>query len=123
MEIVESEAEIIRRIFSEYASGRTPREIARDLNAEGVAAPRGSRWAASTINGNKTRHYGILCGRALFRCPRLESRAHGEGPRHRQARVAGEPARGMEAGTAACAGDCRTVPLRCGSGKETGSEP
>ena len=60
LEIVESEAEIIRRIFSEYASGRTPREIARDLNAEGVAAPRGSRWAASTINGNKTRHYGIL---------------------------------------------------------------
>jgi site-specific DNA recombinase len=60
LEIVDSEAGIIRRIFSEYVAGRTPREIARDLNADGVAAPRGTRWAASTINGNKTRHHGIL---------------------------------------------------------------
>lgn len=60
LEIVESEALIVRRIFQEYVSGRTPREIAHELNSEGIAPPRGKRWAASTINGNKTRHHGIL---------------------------------------------------------------
>ena len=60
LEIVESEADIVRRIFSEYVDGRTPREIARDLNRDSIAPPRGTRWSASTINGNKTRHHGIL---------------------------------------------------------------
>ena len=32
--IVEGEAEIVRRIFEEYVAGRTPREIAHDLNKE-----------------------------------------------------------------------------------------
>ncbi len=60
LEIVEPEAQIVRRIFEEYVAGRTPRQIAHDLNAEGVAPPRGKLWAASTINGNKARHHGIL---------------------------------------------------------------
>ena len=60
LEIVENEAEIVRRIFEEYVSGSTPREIAHRLNKDGVAPPRGVRWGASTINGNKTRHHGIL---------------------------------------------------------------
>ena len=58
--IVEEEAEIVRRIFSQYIEGKTPREIAAGLNKDNVAPPRGKRWAASTINGNKSRHYGIL---------------------------------------------------------------
>lgn len=60
LEIVETEAEIVRRIFEEYVGGKTPREIAFNLNAEGVSPPRGTRWSASTINGNKTRHHGII---------------------------------------------------------------
>uniref|UniRef100_Q11G64 Recombinase n=1 Tax=Chelativorans sp. (strain BNC1) TaxID=266779 RepID=Q11G64_CHESB len=60
LEIVEGEAEIVRRIFSEYVGGKTPRGIAFDLNAEGISPPRGTRWSASTINGNKTRHHGII---------------------------------------------------------------
>lgn len=39
--IVEAEAEIVRRIFEEYVDGRTPREIAYDLNHERVSPPRG----------------------------------------------------------------------------------
>ena len=60
LKIVEEEAAVIRRIFDEYLRGRTPRQIAHGLNADRIAAPRGTSWNASTINGNKTRHYGIL---------------------------------------------------------------
>jgi site-specific DNA recombinase len=58
--IVEAEAKIVRRIFDEYVAGRTPREIAHDLNNEGVSAPRGRSWNASTINGNMQRGTGII---------------------------------------------------------------
>ncbi len=58
--IVEEEAAIVRRIFESYASGRTPKVIAGELNAEGVPAPRGKTWLASTIRGNKKRGAGIL---------------------------------------------------------------
>jgi site-specific DNA recombinase len=58
--VVESEAEIVRRIFEEYVAGRTPRDIAHDLNKEGVPPPRGRVWNASTINGNAQRGIGIL---------------------------------------------------------------
>jgi site-specific DNA recombinase len=58
--IVETEAQIVRRIFEEYVAGRTPRDIAHDLNKEGVPPPRGRVWNASTINGNPQRGIGIL---------------------------------------------------------------
>lgn len=58
--IVEQEAEILRRIFAEYVAGRTPREIARDLNHDGIPPPRGDCWNASTLNGNFKRGHGIL---------------------------------------------------------------
>jgi site-specific DNA recombinase len=60
LEIIQDEAAIVRRIFQEYAAGRTPRDIARDLTREGIPSPRGGRWAASSINGNKQRRNGIL---------------------------------------------------------------
>ena len=52
-EIIEDEARIIRRIFEHYVGGKTARQIAADLNKEGIASPRGGSWNASTINGNK----------------------------------------------------------------------
>src|SRR5450631_723423 len=58
--IVEAEAQIVRRIFEEYIGGRTPREIAHDLNNEGIAPPRGRSWNASTINGNMQRGTGLI---------------------------------------------------------------
>lgn len=60
LEIVEGEAAIVRRIFTAYAAGRTPRDIANDLNREGVRPPRGRRWNASTINGNAQRGAGLI---------------------------------------------------------------
>ena len=59
-EIEPVEAEIVRRIFREYADGMAPRQIAARLNREGVPSPRGSQWNASTINGNRLRRNGIL---------------------------------------------------------------
>lgn len=55
-----AEAETLRRIFRDYAGGRSPRAIAHALNAEGIAPPRGNRWSASTLNGNARRGHGIL---------------------------------------------------------------
>jgi len=71
LEIYEPEAEIVRRIFREYAARRSPRAIAGELNRDGIPAPRGKRWNASTINGNAQRHYGLLLnprydGRELY---------------------------------------------------------
>jgi DNA invertase Pin-like site-specific DNA recombinase len=58
--IVEKKAQIIRRIFNEYLAGSTPRQIAFGLNRDGVPPPRGTKWNASTINGNRQRGNGIL---------------------------------------------------------------
>lgn len=60
LEIVEEEAAIVRRIFDMYVAGIGPRIIAGALNDEGVPPPRGTRWNASTINGNDKRGYGVL---------------------------------------------------------------
>jgi site-specific DNA recombinase len=58
--IDKGEAATVRRIFSDYAAGLSPRRIALALNAEGVVGPRGGAWSASTINGNRARGTGIL---------------------------------------------------------------
>jgi site-specific DNA recombinase len=60
MQIVEDEAEVVRRIYREYADGKSGRHIARDLNANGIAAPRGAAWAANTLTGTKNRGTGML---------------------------------------------------------------
>ena len=53
-------AAIVRRIYEAIAAGRSPRALAKELNAEGVPAPRGGEWRASTIVGNRGRQVGIL---------------------------------------------------------------
>lgn len=58
--IDEAEAAIVRRIFREFIEGKSPRQIAFGLNAEGVPPPRGGKWNASTINGSGSRANGIL---------------------------------------------------------------
>jgi site-specific DNA recombinase len=52
--------EVVRRVFAGYAAGRPPREIAGDLNRDGIPPPRGTRWNASTINGNAQRGAGMI---------------------------------------------------------------
>ena len=58
--INEAESDIVRRIFAEFAVGKSPRRIAVVLNRESVPGPRGGQWDASTINGNAARGTGVL---------------------------------------------------------------
>jgi DNA invertase Pin-like site-specific DNA recombinase len=58
--IVEEHAEVVRRIFREFVAGDTARDIARRLNAEGVAPPRGEAWNASTSTGIASEPMGSL---------------------------------------------------------------
>jgi site-specific DNA recombinase len=58
--IFEPEAQIIRRIFQEYAGGERSRAIVGRLNAEGIGPPRGTYWSPGTLTGSSNRHNGIL---------------------------------------------------------------
>ncbi len=59
-EIDPAQALIVERILSEFAAGKSPRAIARDLNAEGVSGPKGVAWRDTTIRGDVRRGTGIL---------------------------------------------------------------
>jgi site-specific DNA recombinase len=59
-EIVPAEAEVIRRIFRDYAAGVSPKALAKQLNAERWPGPGGAPWNPSTIHGNPARGTGIL---------------------------------------------------------------
>ena len=49
-EIVPEEAEIVRRIYSLFMSGKTPGAIAKQLTSEGVVTPGGkTKWQGSTV--------------------------------------------------------------------------
>jgi len=59
-EIVTSEAITIRRIFAEFAAGKSPRAIAVDLNREGIPGPLGRAWGDTSIRGHVCRGTGII---------------------------------------------------------------
>ena len=65
-EVDEQQAELVRRIFREFASGLSSRAIAAGLNRDGVPSPFGGEWAASTINGNLKRRSGFLYNEAYI---------------------------------------------------------
>jgi hypothetical protein len=51
---------MVQRIFREFAEGHSPIAIAKRLNAEGVAGPRGRLWSNGTIRGDARSGTGIL---------------------------------------------------------------
>lgn len=53
-------AEVVRRIYRDYAAGLSPWSIVDALNREGVPSPRGGPWLVTTISGNQKRGVGIL---------------------------------------------------------------
>jgi len=59
-EIIEEQAEVIRRIFREYVAGKGPQRIAADLNRDGIPSPTGGRWNDTSIRGNRIIGSGIL---------------------------------------------------------------
>lgn len=58
--INEAEANVVRRIFRDYAAGKSSRTIAWELNRDKVPGPFGREWGPSTIHGNPKRGTGIL---------------------------------------------------------------
>ena len=65
-EIAPDQAEIVRRIFTEYADGRSAFTIAAALNRERIPGPAGNAWGATTINGSRARGIGILNNEAYI---------------------------------------------------------
>jgi site-specific DNA recombinase len=55
-----AQAATVRRIFAEFAAGKSPRAIAFRLNRDGIAGPHGKTWGPSTIYGNWRRGTGVL---------------------------------------------------------------
>jgi site-specific DNA recombinase len=80
VEIDGAQADVVRRIFADYAAGMSPKSIAAALNRAGVASPgsswnrsmrRANGWMTSAIAGGPTRGLGILnnelyCGRVIW---------------------------------------------------------
>ncbi len=69
--IVAEQAAVVRRIFEEFAAGRSSVAIAKGLNADGIPSPRGGTWNPSTIHGHRNRGVGLLSnplyvGRQVF---------------------------------------------------------
>ncbi len=58
--INKDEAVVVCRVLADYADGKSPRAIAKALNAEGIPGPSGGTWGPSTINGNAKRGTGLL---------------------------------------------------------------
>ena len=59
-QVDEAEALVVRRIFREFSAGKSPRAIAKDLNADGLPGPSGRQWRDTTIRGQADRRTGIL---------------------------------------------------------------
>ncbi len=58
--IDEAEAATVVRIFEAFASGHSPRAIAKQLNDEGIPGPKGRTWRDTTIRGQRDRGTGLL---------------------------------------------------------------
>lgn len=62
LEVVETEAAIVREIFERFAQGETYRAIARDLNERGAPSPRGRKWIVAAMHAlvHNERYLGRL---------------------------------------------------------------
>jgi len=47
--VVDDEAAVVVRIFSEFAGGKSAGEISSRLNADGLSGPTGATWNAASI--------------------------------------------------------------------------
>jgi site-specific DNA recombinase len=59
-EIDDYQANVVRRILRDFASGIGPRAIAAALNKEGIAGPEGKLWNDTSIRGHVKRGTGVI---------------------------------------------------------------
>ncbi len=60
LEIDPDQAAVVKRIYCDFAAGKSSYAIATELNAEGIPGPSGRGWNQSTIRGDRKKHVGIL---------------------------------------------------------------
>jgi hypothetical protein len=69
-EIIEEQAEVIRRVFRDYVAGKGARKIAADLNCDGILSPRDLMDAPSAALPGRPRQHlpdrGGTAGRLLI---------------------------------------------------------
>lgn len=58
--VARNEAEVIRRIYRDFAAGLSAQAICKALNAEREPPPKGQMWRSRTLTGNKKKMNGIL---------------------------------------------------------------
>ena len=56
----EAQAEIVRHVFRAFASGISPRAMARRLNDERIPGPDGALWTNSTLRGHTVHGTGLI---------------------------------------------------------------
>lgn len=66
LEVDLGQARWVAWIFERYAEGWSPRDIAFDLNRQGVPSPRGGTWAMSAVYGDKHRTGVGILGNPLY---------------------------------------------------------
>ena len=59
-EIDQTQADVVRRIFRDFAAGVSPRAIAKTLNDDGIAGPDGKLWNDTSIRGHAKRGTGVI---------------------------------------------------------------
>lgn len=64
LEVIESEAPVVRRIFREITQGMSLRQIAYSLNADGIHAQGGARWYMASVR--RILHNSLYRGEAVF---------------------------------------------------------
>lgn len=61
-----AEAQIVRRVYEEYAAGKPMHVIAAALNGDGIPSPGGSRWQTGTISRILVAHQKQYLGAQIY---------------------------------------------------------
>lgn len=85
------QAKVVRRIFEQFANGKSAHTIAKELNVEGIPAPKGSSWDGSTLRGNAARQEGLLRNPLYIGIARVCKNTHSDHPETRTKKVKPTP--------------------------------
>src|SRR3546814_4573986 len=79
-EIVPEEAEVVCRIYREYAAGRSAQAIAAGLNADGIPGPKGKHWRSeehtSELQSLMRISYAVFCLKKKKKITNTTTKSH-----------------------------------------------
>ncbi len=96
-EIVPEEARVVERIVREFVAGVSPKQIAKNMNREGIAGPFGGAWSPSTDLRQRQARNRDSEQRAVRRSAYLEPPPLCEESRLWKARIAPQPGSRVDA--------------------------